>query len=258
MTTMSRALTVPAHYSGPGGTADGGWVAGTVACHLPMGATVEVTLSAPVPVGRALRVERAAGDDGSQHVRLYAEGGGDVLAEAREVDERPLPPPFVPPEEAEQAGRAFPGRGGHPTPGCFVCGHRPPGEGLRVRPGPTGWPDEYAALWRVPPELAEWSATLPLSHVWGALGCPTGCAHLGAGGYAVLGRLTARVRGSVFTGAPYVVVARQEARRGGRLYAGAALYETGGALVAASRAVWVEETPSSWTGAGSRGTPPSR
>ncbi|MBB6345568.1 hypothetical protein ACWGH8_08940 [Nonomuraea muscovyensis] len=252
MTTMSGALTVPAHYRGREGTANGGWVAGTVASLLPMGATVEVALRAPVPVERTLRVERAAGADGAERVRLYGgEAGGGVLAEAWEIGERPQPPPFVPAEEAEEAGRAFPGRGEHPMPGCFVCGHRAPGEGLRVHPGPTGRPGEFAALWRVHPELAEWSATLPLSHVWGALDCPTGWPHLTAGGYALLGRLTARVRRSVFTGALYVVVARQEARDGCELYASAALYETGGALVAAGRALWIEVAPpaadSGWT-----------
>lgn len=244
MTTMSRALKVPAHYHGPEGTANGGWVAGTVASHLPTGATVEVTLRAPVPVERVLRVERAPAAGGAWRVLLLdAEPGGDVLAEAREVDERLRPPPFVPAEEAEEAGRAFPGHGGHPAPGCFVCGDRPPGEGLRVHAGPTGRPGELAALWRVHPGLAEWSATLPLSHVWGALDCPTGWTHLIAGGSALLGRLTARVRRSVLTGASYVVVARREAGAGRVLYADAAIYEPGGALVAVSRAAWIEVAP---------------
>jgi hypothetical protein len=239
MITMSSELTAPAHYRGPGGVANGGWIAGTVASHLPAGGTVEVTLRRPVPVEHRLRMER---DDADQML-LSDTAGGEVLAEARPVAERPEPPPFVPVEDAEKAGLDFAGHREHPMPDCFVCGHRAPGEGLLVHPGPTGRDGEYAALWRVHPLLAEWSATLPLSHVWGALDCPTGWAHFTSGGYALLGRLTARVRRSVFTGGTYVVVARRLGRQGRELHAGAALYETDGTLVAASRAVWIAVEP---------------
>ncbi|GAA2894498.1 hypothetical protein GCM10010517_59200 [Streptosporangium fragile] len=232
MKTPIHEVRVPERFRGPEGTANGGWISGLVASYLPAGRAVEVTLRAPTPLETVLRIECAP-----PRVRLLH--GSELLVEAGTVDDDPLPPPFVSPEQAAAAERNFPGMDVHPFPGCFVCGDRKPGEGLRIHPGPTGEPGMFAALWHVHHGLAEWSQTLPLCHVWGALDCPTGWTHLIGGGAALLGRLTAHVRRPVRPGATYVVVARNEGTERRKRFASGAVYELGGRLVGASSATWI-------------------
>lgn len=97
-----------------------------------------------------------------------------------------------------------------------------------------------AAPFHADHRLAEFADTLPLSHVWGALDCPSGWAHLVEGGVAVLGRLRARVYRSVFPGETYVAVGAATGRDGRKRYAGSALYRADGTLIAAAEATWIE------------------
>ncbi|WP_068923948.1 hypothetical protein [Planobispora rosea] len=234
MKALMQEFSVPDRYCGPKGMANGGWISGLAASYLPAGGAVEVTLRAPTPLGTGLRVERENG-----RVTLFH--GDRPLVEARPVDDELTPPPFVSLHQATVAARRFLGAESHPFPTCFVCGDREPRDGLRIHPGPVGGvPDTVAAPWFAHPELAEWSASMPLTHVWGALDCPTGWAHLEPGGVALLGRLTARTYRRVVPGRTYVVVARREGRERRKLFASGAVYEVDGRLVAASRATWIE------------------
>ncbi|MBG0833095.1 hypothetical protein HS041_35920 [Planomonospora sp. ID67723] len=232
MKALMQEFSVPDRYRGPAGVVNGGWVSGLMASYLQAGRAVEVTLLAPAPPGTGLRIEREGGRVGLFH-------GTERLAEARPVDEDPVAPPFVSLYQATKAERNFVGAVEHPFPGCFVCGHREPGDGLRIRPGASG-PDTVAASWFAHPGLAEWSATLPLTHVWGALDCPSGWAHLEPGEAAMLGRLTARTYRQAVPGRTYVVVARKEGRERRKLFASSAVYEVDGRLVGAARATWIE------------------
>ncbi|WP_155358991.1 hypothetical protein [Acrocarpospora macrocephala] len=223
-------MKISERFRGPDGMANGGWVSGLAASYLPPGRTVEVTLRAPTPLDADIRMEKTP-----SLVRLF--DGDTLLVEARPVPDAPAPPPLI---EPGRICGTFAGAVEHPFPGCFVCGHREPGDGMRIHPAPTGRPGEVAMIWHVHPALADWSATLPLSHVWGALDCPTGWAHLTSGGVALLGRLTGRVYGSIFPDATYVIVARTEGRERRKLHASAGIYEPSGRLIAASRATWIE------------------
>ncbi|WP_214107058.1 hypothetical protein [Acrocarpospora catenulata] len=222
-------MKISDQFRGPDGRANGGWIAGHAASYLPPGTTVEVTLRAATPLDTEVRLEKHP-----SAVHVY--DGDQLLVEARPVDTVLEPPPMIDPGRIRGA---FPGERSHPFPGCFVCGHREPGDGLRVHPVPTDRPGELAALWYAHPALAEWSATLPLTHVWGALDCPTGWVHLVAGRVALLGRLTARVYGSLFPGTTYTIVARSEGTERRKLYGSAGIYEPSGRLVAASHATWI-------------------
>ncbi|GAA3447176.1 hypothetical protein [Planomonospora venezuelensis] len=233
MKALMQEFSVPDRYRGPAGMVNGGWVSGLLASYLPAGGAVEVTLLAPTPLDTGLRVER---EDGL--VKLFQ--GAERLAEARAADGDPVPPPFVSLHQATRAERDFAGAQEHPFPGCFVCGDREPGDGLRIHPGPAGPPDTVAASWFAHPGLAEWSAALPLTHVWGALDCPSGWAHIEPGGAALLGRLTARTYRPVAPGRTYVVVARKEGRERRKLFASSAVYEVDGRLVGAARAIWIK------------------
>ncbi|WP_405139305.1 hotdog fold thioesterase [Sphaerisporangium sp. NBC_01403] len=234
---LRTVLTVPARFRGPEGTANGGWVAGTLAETLAGtldGAhALEVTLHRPIPLDTELAVGHVANSASLSH-------GGRLLAEAIPVAEDVTPPPFVPFNEAARAEAGFAGlTGPHPVPGCFVCGLRNPGDGLRIFPGPVEGTDVIAAGWRVPMTVTDEDGVVPDALVWAALDCPTGWAHAGSGGPGLLGRITAQVFRRVYPNGTYSVVARATGREGRKLFGESAVYETDGTLVAAAKATWI-------------------
>ncbi|HEY9521848.1 MAG TPA: hypothetical protein VIR33_01310 [Thermopolyspora sp.] len=231
---LQTVLTVPARFQGPDTMANGGWIGGMLANALAGAgreSPVEVTLRRPVPLDTELILEHLADTVTLSH-------DDEPLADAVPVAEPLTPPPFVPFGEAARAEAGFGGLIAHPFPGCFVCGVRDPGDGLRVFAGPVR-PGVVAAGWRVPVTIAGADGVVPDAAVWAALDCPTGWAHFGPGEQALLGRLTAQVYGQVLPGGSYSVVARASGRHGRKLLGESAVYETDGTLVAAARAVWI-------------------
>ncbi|WP_283133284.1 hypothetical protein [Rhizohabitans arisaemae] len=235
-------LTVAERFRGPEGRANGGWIAGTLASGLvrPQGTAVEVTLRAGTPLDVPLTVATAEGE-----ARLTRDG--ELLVEAKVVESAPVPPPFVSVVRAARAeegyaGRAeegYAGRAVHPYPGCFVCGLREPGSGMRIFPGPVAGTDLIAACWMVSPSVTTESGEVPEAAIWAALDCPSGWVHLQEGRTALLGRLTAQVHRPVYPGGTYVVVARSGGGEGRKLYGESALYEGNGTLIASARATWI-------------------
>ena len=263
-------LTIPERFNGPPGSGNGGYSAGRLAAALgeaiaaaaataggagPGGSAapaptsadaVEVSLRAPVPIGRELSVELR--DDGA--VLL---DGETVVAEARpaalEIDAPP--PPSLAEAHAAIEHAPFLDPAAHPFPTCFVCGPgRPGGDGLGIFVGPVEGRDVFAAAWTPSPELAGPDGALPAELVWAALDCPTSgpVANDPSRGGAflpiVLGRLTARVLAPVVAGEPHVVVAWPIEIDGRKRHAGAAIYTAGGELCGVSRALWIELRPS--------------
>jgi hypothetical protein len=232
------AIRVAAHYEGPPGIANGGWVAGLAAGLLtgpdPAGPIV-VTLRAPVPVGSTV-----VGECGTDRAVLV-DGAGSVLVEACRVDGMPPPPAFVPVAAAAAAGA--PGvRVESPFPRCFVCGPGRAG-GLHIAVGPvtTGAapggaaPVPYATVW-TPPTAA---GPLPARYVWAALDCPTGFVHLARGGAALLGRFTVTLHRGPVPGEPHVLVAHATGQERRKRFATAGLYTAAGDLVGQSAATWL-------------------
>lgn len=234
MTTaaLQTVLTIPERYQGPKGTANGGWLAGTMADALGgRGSAVEVTLHAPTPVDTELRLEHVANCASLYH-------GDKLLVEAIPVAEDLKAPEFVRFNDAARAEAGFPGWQGHAFPECFVCGLREPGDGLRIFPGPVEGTNLVAAGWRVPFAVAEEDG-VPDAIVGAALDCVTGWAHFQPGEYALLGRLAVQIHRQVFPGGTYSVVARATGREGRKLFGESALYDWDGTLVAAARATWI-------------------
>ncbi|GAA2851803.1 hypothetical protein GCM10010517_09450 [Streptosporangium fragile] len=232
---LQTVLTVPARFRGPEGVANGGWIAGTVAEALHGArhdSAVEVTLHAPTPLDAELSLRHLANT-------ATLTRGDTLLVEAITVAEQLDAPAFVPFNEAARAERGFPGLVAHPFPGCFACGLREPGDGLRIFPGPVPGTDLVAAGWRVPFTVTDTDGVVPDAIVWAALDCATGWAHFGPGESALLGRLTARVHRRVYPGGTYSVVARATGREGRKLFGESAVYEVDGTLVAAAKAVWI-------------------
>ncbi|MDT3440288.1 MULTISPECIES: hypothetical protein [unclassified Pseudofrankia] len=243
------AIVVPARFNGPPGSANGGWISGTLAGYLDdagtdtaPGRVAEAVLRAPTPLEVPLAVEPA--DDGG--VRLVR--GGTVLVEAHAAESTDLgdSPPFIELDEAERAAAALFATSTHPFPGCFGCGTgRPVGDGLRILPGQVagGPPGLVATAWTVDHSLAEADGTVGRHLLWSALDCPSFWAHQATmptdGLAALLARQAVSATGTVTPGETYVVVARADAADGRKLRASSALYTADGRLLASSTSLWI-------------------
>lgn len=243
---LHAVLTVPERFRGPEGTANGGWLAGTLANALTGGghdSPVEVTLHRPVPLETPLTVAHVGNTvalcDGDRH-----------LVEAIPVAETLTPPPFVPFIDAARAEAGFAGLSRHPIAGCFACGVREPGDGLRIFPGPIAGTGLVAAGWRVPVNVTDEDGIVPDSMIWAVLDCVTGWVNFGDPEAAaedqqqpvesaLLGRLTGQVFRRVYPLGTYSVVARAAGREGRKLFGESAVYEVDGTLVAAAKATWI-------------------
>ncbi len=235
---MSTELVVPARFCGPPGAGNGGYVCGSVAAALPGGA-VEVTLSAPTPLERPLRLEVDADE-----ARLL--DGDQPLARARRLPDGLGEPPAASYGAAEDAARALDVedyRQRHAFPGCFTCGpDRAPGDGLGLFPGAGGGPGRVTWPWTPTGGLGDAAGLVVEPVVWAALDCPSGQAWLAqddALAAVVLGRMAAVVHRRPTVGEPLFVQGWGEERDGRKLRAGAALRTADGELLAQSRTTWI-------------------
>lgn len=224
-------IVVAARFNGPRDSGNGGYTCGLVAAATGL-PHPEVTLRRPPPLDTPLRVEGMAVYDG-EHVVAAAEDTPDAP---------PLtPPPFPGYDTARAAQQRYAGLRDHPFPTCYVCGPARD-DGLGLHPGPVG--DGHVACTWVPRNAEP-------EQVWAALDCP------GAWGLLqtedapiVLGRLAVTITGTVHAGQPHVVTGWRAAPRDGRKhYAGSALYDAAGTLLATGRATWIAlQSPGSAAG----------
>lgn len=234
-------LTIPGRFNGPPGSANGGYTAGLIAGALGDG-PAEVTLKAPSPLDRPLRVDHR-GDSVAVH------DGDTVVATATPAAvEVEAPAPVSLDRAAGTAERSmFWDPDGHPFPTCFVCGPlRDEGDGLRIFAGPLGGGELFAAAWTPPPALGGNDGRLADELVWAALDCPTSAPVLNdpdAADYRpiVLARLAVRIDRPVMAGERYVVLAWALGADGRKRESAAALYAADSEeLCAVSRALWIE------------------
>jgi len=232
----AETIRIPARFNGPPGSGNGGYSCGLLAGLL--GAEVaEVSLRSPPPLERPLAVRREGAT-----VRVL--DGEMLVAEAAPAELVLDIPGAVSTKEAEEAARAGYERwaGKHPFPTCVVCGpRREDGDGYRIFPGPLG-DGRYAAGWIPEPSLADEGGRVRPECTWAALDCPTSApvVNFGEGPPAMLARLSADLRGPVAVGRPHAIVSWPVAVDGRKRQAGAALFDERGALLAASRALWIE------------------
>ena len=220
---MPMEITLPRHFRGPLTSANGGYACGRLAAFVDAG-EVEVTLRLPPPLDRPLTVEPEG--DG---VRLV--DGDAVVAQARpaplEVD---APPPVS--LEVAEASRERHVRGWSPEfSECYVCGVREDGLEIRVGPVPGREPLHASPI------------ALPVARseiVWAAIDCP-GAYAVGAEGRGdiVLGRMTARVHRVPAVDEQCVVTAWPLGEDGRKLFAGTALFDEDGQLLALAEQVWI-------------------
>jgi acyl-coenzyme A thioesterase PaaI-like protein len=237
-------IVVGGRFNGPPGSANGGYVAGLLARHVPGGrpgpgpGPAEVTLLRPPPLDTPLDVTV----DGDV-VTLV--GGRTAVAQARPAqvvagDARRAPTVA----EAARAGLGarFRDPALHPYPTCFVCGPlRAGGDGLRLLAGPVAGTDEVAAVWTPDPWLSDGHGTVRPEFVWSALDCPGGLAVLEAAGtrWILLGRITVDVLAPLRVGGTVVCHARVRDRSGRTVVAESALSTPDGGRLATALAPWV-------------------
>src|SRR5580765_3584160 len=82
-TEMMQSLTVPARFSGPPDSGNGGYTCGLVAQEL--GAVMECTLRSPVPLDVPLEIERSPSGGVLRH-------GDKVIVEAKSTTLTVVPP----------------------------------------------------------------------------------------------------------------------------------------------------------------------
>ncbi len=216
-------VTLDRRFRGPLTSANGGYAAGRLAAFVDA-EEVEVTLQLPPPLDRPLVVER----DGFE-VRLL--DGDAVVAEARPAPVDLDAPPPVSLAEASLA-RARHTRGFSPEFGeCFVCGIRE--DGLEIHVGPVAGRERVHAS---PVALSEASPAM----VWAAIDCPGAYAVGAAGrGDIVLGRMTATVTRLPAVGEECVVIAWPLGEDRRKLFAGTALYDAAGEVLALAKQIWI-------------------
>jgi len=228
-------------FCGPPRSGNGGYTCGRVAARLP--GAVAVRLKAPPPLQTPLRLESGATD-----ARLT--DGATLIAEARCTSLELAVPPCPSPAEARQASLAYAGFQRHAFPGCFVCGpDRELHDGLRIFPGSTGEHGLLAATWTPDTTLADAAGRVLPEFLWSALDCPGAFAVLPPVGNVavVLGELCASIESGLLVGEPCVVTAWPLGIDGRKYFAGSAVHNGEGRLVARARAVWIAVPLATWT-----------
>jgi hypothetical protein len=238
---VTDSLTIPARFSGPPGSAHGGYTCGLLAGLLGAEVT-EVSFRAPLPLELPLAVARAG-------ERLELRDDDRLLAEAAPSDLLIDTAHGVAPDEARAASEA--GRdhwtAKHPFPTCFGCGPgRDPGDGMRLVPGSLG-DGRFAAEWTPDESVGDGAGRVRPECVWAALDCPTSApvATIGDGPPVLLARLTARIARPAMVGRSHAIVSWPLEVEGRKRHAAAAVFDSKGRLLSASRALWIELRPRS-------------
>jgi hypothetical protein len=239
---VTATITIPARFSGPPGTANGGYTCGRLAAHVRSD-VVQVTLLRPTP----LETELVVRADGPAMLLVGTDG---VVARAEPGTLRGTPPAAVDPAAARSATERYRGRESHPFPTCFVCGTgRPAGDGLRLFAGPVDdgsiRPARVACTWQPDLSLADPTrrGRVAAEYVWAALDCPGGWSSDIETRPLVLGAMTVHVSAAAATGVPCVVVGEHRGTAGRKTFAATALYDPDGTMLARAEQVWIEVDP---------------
>ena len=236
-------IEIARHYAGPPTMGHGGYVAGLFASRTK--GAVQVTLRRPTPLDTTLQLVEV-GDDESAEPSWQLRTGDDVIADSvpstLDIDV-PRPPAIAAARAAEKESPSFyEGRGVHPT--CFGCGNlRPDGDGLRIFAGPVtvDGVEQVAGVWKPVAEFAGPDGVVDPQWVLAALDCPGAFAFIARGKRAgLLGRIVFDQYGDVHAGREYLVTGWSIGEDGRKLFAGTALFDDAGEVLAAARATWFQ------------------
>lgn len=231
-------IEVPTRFTGPPQMGHGGYVAGLLAART--GRSVQVTLRRPTPLDTPIDLDEVG------EGRFELRHGDDVIADAQPAPltiDVPTPPSVAQARAAEAGSPShWEADGVHPV--CFGCGTRV--QGLRIFVGPldvAGQPI-VAGVWRPGHDLAGPDGVVDTTWVLAALDCPGAFAFIARGTRAgLLGRIVFEQHSEVRADADHVVTGWQIGEDGRKLFAGTALFDADGHLLAAARATWFQMAP---------------
>jgi hypothetical protein len=249
-------ISIAERFRGPPNSGNGGYVTGVIAglltgarFDLPQQQAAEVTLRAPVPLARTMRVERQ-GDTLKvlDADRLIAESALTTL-----TMEIPEPATW---EQALLVREHSPALkvGLHPWlkserlgfhPICFCCGAElAADQGLHVYAAPVPARKQVAAAWTCHPTFADADGNIPPEIVCTALDCPGQYAWLADGTRTgMLGRLCVRIERPIRAHQRHVVIGWTMGAEGRKFYSGTALFDDQYQVCAYAKAVWIGRAP---------------
>lgn len=236
-------IVVPRQFRGPPHTANGGYICGVLSN--AVGGRGQAMLRAGVPLD--VPVALSLGADGAA---TLTNAEGQALGVARPAEESALPAPPPPPslEEARAFGETSPFATRPLHRGCFsCCVEREDGEGLGVYVGqvagaPAG---QCAGVWTPHANFAEPDGTMPDEITWAALDCSGSMAwFIGTGTpVGLLGTMAGEVLKKPRAGETYVVSAWTREAEGRKHFAGVALFDRDGTLMARGGQIWIGRAP---------------
>lgn len=239
---MDETVTISRRFNGPPESGHGGYTCGLVATALTDGA-VEVTLRSPPPVERPLLL--ATDSD-----RVELRDDEQLVAEGVTVEPQIAPPDPISFAVANAAAATFDAESyaaEHPFPTCFACGPgRAPGDGLRLFPAEIA-PHLIASPWVPDESLAADDGLIDPVFLWAALDCPSGLVWVHDVPQPpphVLGRMAVTVQRRPAPGNELVVAGWHIGIDGRKRRSGAVVWDSDGAVVAASLATWISLDPS--------------
>jgi len=220
---------------------NGGFVGGEFSALLEPGeGAAQATLRAPIPLDESLQVNKSVD-------QLTITNGDTLIAEVERVEfdlDIPEHPAWEDVEAAAPSSYSFmdsimpifEGRKGfHPI--CFCCGAEHE-DGLEVFAAPVG--DQVAAIWNTREDWADEEGNIPESFLWAAMDCPGQFAYMAKGIITgMLGRITARVHKTVKAGETLMVTAWPITVEGKKHFAGSAVFDKSGNLIAETISVWI-------------------
>ena len=168
-------------------------------------------------------------------VEIHDPGG--LVAEGRMIDNELAAPPPIDFVQAVRAAANYRGfNPGSTFVSCFVCSPERE-DGLRIFPGAIN--GQLAAPWTPDSALVDADGSVQPEIVWAALDCPTFFASTEPGQLALLGRMSAELRGPVRASQPHVVVAQPEGASGRKRFGSSAIYDARGGLLALAYTTWI-------------------
>lgn len=230
---MSDPLVIARRFSGPEGSANGGYFAGCVAARA--GRTVTVRLLRPPPLDAALDVVTLPDDT------LAVMSGLERIGEAKTALLELVPPAGPDYLAAVEASRRYAGFKHHRFPTCFVCGtQRARGDGMRVFAGPVADRSLVAAPWVPDASLDGGDGKVRPEFMSAALDCPGFYAVSPDDRMMLLGEITVHLDRLVHVGEPCTVIGWRLGGSGRKHAAGTAIFAEDGEVCGRARALWIE------------------
>jgi hypothetical protein len=240
----SQTYIVATRFRGPPFSGNGGYVAGSAAEFLNTSEPVEVTLRSPIPL------------DDPMALMVNPEGGGatiwhgeTLIAELKKSElvlSIPTPPDWTETLAAEKNSPALiagfhsgslSGTGIHPI--CFCCG-ADHDEGLKIFAAAVQNGEQVAAVWKTNEKWGDDEGYLPDAFLWTALDCPGQFAFLADGIMTgLLGRITGQIHQRIRAGGEYLVSGWRIGIEGKKHFAGTAIHDKEGNLIASAKSVWI-------------------